>query len=50
MLRNLLNGYLKKKQEKKMVIWTFGGPMYLAIASCILYVNNDYFKFDKVGI
>ncbi len=31
-----------------MVIFTFVGMVYLAIACCIMYVNNGYFNFDKV--
>jgi hypothetical protein len=32
-----------------MVIWALGKQMYLAIPSYVLYMNNGYFKFDKVG-
>jgi hypothetical protein len=33
-----------------MAIWALGKHIYLVIASYILYMNNGYFKFDKVGI
>jgi hypothetical protein len=49
MPRQLINDYLKEKEEQ-LTIWALRGHMYLAIASCILYVNNGYFQFDRVGI
>jgi hypothetical protein len=33
-----------------MTISPFGGMVYLAISSCIVYVNSGYFIFDKVWI
>jgi hypothetical protein len=39
MPRQLINDYLKEKEEQ-LTIWALGGHMYLAIASCILYVKK----------
>jgi hypothetical protein len=33
-----------------MVNFPLGGHMYLIIVSCIMYLNSDYFKFDRVGV
>ncbi len=33
-----------------MAIFPLQGLVYMVIASCIIYANSGYFKFDKVGI
>jgi hypothetical protein len=33
-----------------MAIYSFGGVVYLAIASCIMCVNSGYFNFGSLNL
>jgi hypothetical protein len=52
MSKHLLSVYIEGVGGgiEHMAIFPLQGIVYMVIASCIIYANSGYFKFDKVGI